>query len=118
MLYAHKGPLILVCVSQRTDIYEMSQFLDQVYNYVQNESTKQDDNLNSTRDNETGDCYQEYNAEELYTKMGKDLTQVQTEWNDNPSNRSKAAQLFEKLTITQQNMIDAQRVSMERGEKT
>ena len=34
LLYVHKGPLVLVCVSQKTDIYEMSQFLELVWTYI------------------------------------------------------------------------------------
>ena len=92
LIYQHKGALVLVAVFQNVDSHEIMSFLQAVYKYVQEFSYLKTGGLNSSsHDNELGSSFQEYNAEQLYISMGKDLTTFQTEWNRNPANRSKAA---------------------------
>ena len=89
----HKGPLVLVCVSQKTDIDEMKKYLDNVNNMVIDQANQKQNDMNMSHDyeNQQSDTFQEYNADELYEWLGKATTQFTTEWNNNTENRSKAA---------------------------
>ncbi len=119
MIYQHKGSLVLISVYQKVDSHEIITFLQAVYKYLQEFSYKKTGGMDLTsQDNELGSCFQEYNAEQLYVQIGKEVTTFQTEWNRNPANRSKTTQLFEQLVSAKEAMQDAQRESLKRGEKT
>ena len=48
----HKGPLVLVCVSQKTDIDEMKKYLDNVNNMVIDQANQKQNDLNDSHDYE------------------------------------------------------------------
>ena len=92
LFYQHRGNYVLVCVSENTDQTEMNNFLDHInMRLLEEQSRRQKSRLNSSDYEMNAEVFQETNAEEIYKKLGADISKFLTDWNRDPKNRSKAA---------------------------
>ena len=92
MFYQHKGNYVLICVSENTDKSEMNSYLDSINVRVLKEINGDNGNLNtSDYEAQNSDVFQEPNAEEIYKKLGVEISKFLTDWNKDPNNRSKHA---------------------------
>ena len=85
----------------------MHEFLGHVQKRLDEEGNQRASQVNYSQ-NDYGEMFMETNAEEIYKKLGNEIGIFMTEWNNDPRNRSKAAQLFINLQNAHNMMLDAQ----------